>query len=51
MAAKFGVSTEALRRRVRRAQYTSIRYTERPDEAGIAPSIGSAGDSRERRER
>jgi putative transposase len=27
------------------SQYTSIRYTERLDDAGIAPSIGSVGDS------
>ena len=30
---------------VRGCQYTSIRYTERLAEAGIAPSIGSAGDA------
>jgi putative transposase len=29
----------------RGSQYTSIRYTERLDEAGIAPSVGSRGDS------
>jgi len=29
----------------RGSQYTSIRYTERLAEAGIAPSVGSAGDS------
>ena len=29
----------------RGAQYVSIRYTERLDEAGIAPSVGSVGDS------
>jgi transposase InsO family protein len=27
------------------SQYTSIRYTERLEEAGIAPSVGSVGDS------
>ena len=27
------------------AQYLSIRYTERLDEAGIKPSVGSTGDS------
>jgi putative transposase len=27
------------------SQYTSIRYTERLAEAGIAPSVGSVGDS------
>jgi putative transposase len=27
------------------SQYTSIRYTERLDEAGVKPSIGSVGDS------
>jgi len=34
-----------LRRPVESAQYTSIRYTERLDEAGATPSIGSVGDS------
>ena len=34
-----------LRRPVESAQYLSIRYTERLDEAGIAPSVGSVGDS------
>ncbi len=29
----------------RGCQYTSIRYTERLEEAGIAPSVGSAGDA------
>lgn len=29
----------------RGSQYTSIRYTERLDDAGIAPSVGSRGDS------
>lgn len=29
----------------RGSQYTSIRYTERLDDAGIAPSVGSVGDS------
>jgi putative transposase len=29
----------------RGAQYLSIRYSERLDEAGIAPSVGSVGDS------
>ena len=29
----------------RGSQYLSIRYTERLDEAGIAPSVGSVGDS------
>ena len=29
----------------RGCQYTSIRYTERLAEAGIAPSIGAAGDA------
>lgn len=27
------------------SQYVSIRYTERLAEAGIAPSVGSKGDS------
>jgi transposase InsO family protein len=34
-----------LRRPVESAQYLSIRYTERLGEAGIAPSVGSVGDS------
>ncbi len=29
----------------RGVQYVSIRYTERPAEAGIEPSVGSVGDS------
>jgi len=34
-----------LRGPVESDQYTSIRYTERLAEAGIAPSVGSAGDA------
>jgi len=34
-----------LRRPLEPGQYTSIRYTERLAEAGIAPSVGSAGDA------
>jgi transposase InsO family protein len=34
-----------LRRPVESAQYVSIRYSERLAEAGIAPSVGSKGDS------
>lgn len=34
-----------LRRPVESAQYVSIRYSERPAEAGIEPSVGSRGDS------
>ena len=30
---------------VESAQYTSIRYTDRLDELGIAPSVGSRGDA------
>lgn len=33
------------RRPVESAQYVSIRYTERLAEAGVEPSVGSAGDS------
>jgi transposase InsO family protein len=29
----------------RGSQYVSIRYTERLDQAGIRPSVGSRGDS------
>ena len=29
----------------RGSQYTSIRYTDRPDELGAAPSVGSKGDA------
>jgi hypothetical protein len=36
---------EVLRRPVEFTQYLSIRYTERLAEAGIAPSVGSVGDS------
>jgi transposase InsO family protein len=36
---------EVLRRPLEFTQYTSIRYTERLAEAGIAPSIGAAGDA------
>ncbi len=34
-----------LRRPVESAQYVSIRYTERLDQEGIQPSVGSRGDS------
>ena len=34
-----------LRRLVECGQYVSIRYTERLDQAGIRPSVGSRGDS------
>ena len=34
-----------LRRPVESGQYTSILYTERIDEVGAAPSIGTVGDS------
>ena len=34
-----------LRRPVESAQYLSIRYTERLQDAGIEPSVGSVGDS------
>ncbi len=36
---------EMLRRPVESAQYVSIRYTERLEDAVIAPSVGSVGDS------
>ena len=32
-------------RPVESARYVSIRYNERPPEAGIEPSVGSKGDS------
>jgi transposase InsO family protein len=35
----------SLRRPLEPGQYLSIRYTERLEEAGIAPSVGSKGDS------
>ena len=38
-------SVEVLRRPLESAQYLSIKYTERLAEAGIAPSVGSVGDS------
>lgn len=34
-----------LQRWVEPTQYVSIRYTERLDQAGIQPSVGSRGDS------
>jgi len=34
-----------LRRPLESGQYTSIRYTERLDEIGAAPSVGSKGDA------
>jgi putative transposase len=34
-----------LRRSIEPGQYTSIRYADRLAEAGIAPSVGSVGDS------
>ena len=36
---------EVLQRPVESAQYTAIRYSERLDDAGAAPSVGSKGDS------
>jgi hypothetical protein len=36
---------DVLRRSVEFTQYVSIRYTERLAEAGIEPSVGSAGDA------
>jgi hypothetical protein len=37
--------TAALRRPLELGQYTSLRYTDRLDELGIAPSVGSRGDA------
>ncbi len=34
-----------MRRGLEPAQYTSVIYSERPAEHGIAPSVGSVGDS------
>ncbi len=34
-----------LRQPIESTQYVSIRYTERLADAGIAPSVGSVGDS------
>ncbi len=34
-----------MRRSLESAQYLAIRYTERLEDAGIAPSVGSVGDS------
>ena len=39
------LTVEMLRRPLESTQYVSIRYTERLAEAGIEPSVGSAGDS------
>jgi putative transposase len=36
---------EVLRRPFESAQYTSLRYTDRLDELGIDPSVGSTGDA------
>jgi len=36
---------EVLRRPVESAQYTSLAYTDRLDELGAAPSVGSKGDA------
>jgi len=36
---------EVLRRPVDSTQYTSLRYTDRLDELGIDPSVGSRGDA------
>ena len=38
-------SIEVLRRPVESAQYTSMRYTQRLEDLGIAPSVGSVGDA------
>jgi len=38
-------SAEVLRRPLESAQYTSVRYTERLEEIGATPSIGSVADS------
>ena len=34
-----------LRRPIESAQYVSIKYTERLEDAGVEPSVGSVGDS------
>ncbi len=39
------VNKPLLRRLVEPGQYTSIRYTDRLDELGAAPSVGSRGDA------
>ena len=39
------LTVEVLRRPVESAQYTSIAYTDRLEEIGAAPSIGTIGDS------
>src|SRR6266542_3749875 len=39
------VNKPLLRRLVEPVQYTSIRYTDRLDELGAAPSVGSRGDA------
>jgi hypothetical protein len=39
------LTVEALRRSVESAQYTAIRFTQRLQDAGIRPSMGSVGDS------
>lgn len=37
--------SELIHRSDRRSQYLSLAYTDRPAERGIAPSVGSRGDS------
>ena len=39
------VNKPVLRRPVESGQYTSIRYTERLEQLGITPSVGSKGDA------
>jgi putative transposase len=39
------VNKPVLRRPVEPGQYTSLRYTDRLDELGAAPSVGSRGDA------
>jgi putative transposase len=39
------MNNNALRPPVESGQYTSLRYTDRLDELGIAPSVGSVGDA------
>jgi hypothetical protein len=38
------LTVEVLRRPVEFAQYTAIRFTQRLDDAGVRPSMGSVGD-------
>ena len=45
MTTYYWYNRQSLRRSLESAQYLSIRYADRLAEVGIAPSVGSVGDS------